>query len=125
MSLNQSKRDKIFEELTDYNNELRTLLDTSDRIAALRQSCEMEKKSAVSLCIAATLWGKTQIEYHALRQLLIGINQDGIQIHGSFTKHASHVNFQKIISGNLNSYSSFCRLTGEFVSTNLLPLIPC
>jgi hypothetical protein len=48
MSLNQSKRDKLFEELTDYNNELRTLLDTSDRIAALRQSREMEKKSAVS-----------------------------------------------------------------------------
>ncbi|KAE8440783.1 hypothetical protein EG329_006583 [Mollisiaceae sp. DMI_Dod_QoI] len=48
MSLNRSKRDKLFEELTDYNNELRTLLDTSDRIAALRQSREMGKKSTVS-----------------------------------------------------------------------------
>jgi hypothetical protein len=48
MSLNRSKRDKLFEELTDYNNELRTLLDTSDRIATLRQTRAMGKKSAVS-----------------------------------------------------------------------------
>jgi hypothetical protein len=48
MSFNQSKRDKLFEDLTDYNNELRMLLDTSDRIAALRGSREGAKKSAVS-----------------------------------------------------------------------------
>lgn len=48
MSFNQSKRDKLFEDLTDYNNELRTLLDTSDRIAALRRSRDVGKKSAVS-----------------------------------------------------------------------------
>jgi len=48
MSFNQSKRDKLFEELTDYNNELRTLLDTSDRIAALRQNRTVGKKSTVS-----------------------------------------------------------------------------
>ena len=47
MSLNQVKRDKLFEALTDYNNELRDLLDTSDRIAALRQSRGVEKRSAV------------------------------------------------------------------------------
>jgi hypothetical protein len=48
MSLNQVKRDKLFEALTDYNNELRDLLDTSDRIAALRQSRGVEKRSAVN-----------------------------------------------------------------------------
>jgi hypothetical protein len=48
MSFNQSKRDKLFNELTDYNNELRTLLDTSDRIAALRQGRGKAKKPAVS-----------------------------------------------------------------------------
>ncbi len=36
MSLNEVKRDKLFEALTDYKNELRDLLDASDRIAALR-----------------------------------------------------------------------------------------
>lgn len=48
MSLNQSKRDKFFDELTNYNNELRALLDTSDRIAVLRHSRGFAKKSAVS-----------------------------------------------------------------------------
>jgi hypothetical protein len=48
MSFNQLKRDKLFDELTNYNNELRTLLDTSDRIAALRHSHGVAKKSAVS-----------------------------------------------------------------------------
>lgn len=48
MSLNQVKRDKLFEALTDYNNELRDLLDTSDRIAALRQSRGVDKRSAVN-----------------------------------------------------------------------------
>jgi hypothetical protein len=48
MSLNQIKRDKLFSALTDYNNELRDLLDTSDRIAALRQSRGVEKRSAVN-----------------------------------------------------------------------------
>jgi len=48
MSFNQSKRNRLFEELTDYNNELRTLLDTSDRIAALRQNRGRRKKSAVN-----------------------------------------------------------------------------
>jgi hypothetical protein len=48
MSFNQAKRDKLFEQLSDYNNELRTLLDTSDRIAALRQSRGVTKKSAVN-----------------------------------------------------------------------------
>jgi hypothetical protein len=46
MSFNQSRRDKLFKELTDYNNELRTLLDTSDRIAALRQNRSASKRSA-------------------------------------------------------------------------------
>jgi hypothetical protein len=48
MSFNQSKRDKLFNELTDYNNELRTLLDASDRIAALRQGRGKVKRSTVS-----------------------------------------------------------------------------
>jgi hypothetical protein len=48
MSFSQAKRDKLFDELTDYNNELRTLLDTSDRIAALRQNNGLRKKSATS-----------------------------------------------------------------------------
>jgi hypothetical protein len=48
MSFNGSKRDKLFNQLTDYNNELRTLLDTSDRIAALRDARKKPKKSAVS-----------------------------------------------------------------------------
>lgn len=48
MSLNQVKRDKLFEALTDYNNELRDLLDTSDRIAVLRQNRSIEKRSTVN-----------------------------------------------------------------------------
>lgn len=48
MSLNQVKRDKLFKALTDYNTELRDLLDTSDRIAALRQTRGIEKRSAVN-----------------------------------------------------------------------------
>lgn len=48
MSLNQAKRDNLFEALTDYNNELRDLLDTSDRIAALRQNRGVQKRSAVN-----------------------------------------------------------------------------
>lgn len=48
MSFGQAKRDKLFERLTDYNNELRTLLDTSDRIAALRQNNGRGKKSSVN-----------------------------------------------------------------------------
>ena len=48
MSFNQPKRDKLFERLTDYNNELRALLDTGDRIAVLRHNRSVAKKSAVS-----------------------------------------------------------------------------
>jgi hypothetical protein len=48
MAFNQSKRDKLFEAFTDYNNELRDLLDTSDRTAALRQNRDMGRRSAVS-----------------------------------------------------------------------------
>lgn len=48
MSFNRSKRDKLFKDLTDCNNELRMLLDTSDRIAALRQSRSAKTKPAAS-----------------------------------------------------------------------------
>jgi hypothetical protein len=43
MSLNQAKQDKLFEALIDYNSELRDLLETSDRIAVLRQNRSIEE----------------------------------------------------------------------------------
>ncbi|KAM3550099.1 hypothetical protein ARSEF4850_008513 [Beauveria asiatica] len=46
MSFNQSKRDNLFKQLTKGNDELRDLLDTSDRIAAIRQSRGVAKETA-------------------------------------------------------------------------------
>jgi hypothetical protein len=43
---NLSKRDRLFKQLTDHNNELRTLLNSSDRIAELRQHHGARKGSA-------------------------------------------------------------------------------
>jgi hypothetical protein len=46
MSFNKSKRDNLFNQLAKDNNELRDLLNTSDRITALRQSRDVVKKMA-------------------------------------------------------------------------------
>lgn len=54
MSLNQAKREKLFKQFTDCNNELRMLLDTSDRIASLRQKRRGVK--SLSTAEAKGLW---------------------------------------------------------------------
>ncbi|KAI9766750.1 MAG: hypothetical protein M1839_004781 [Geoglossum umbratile] len=48
MSFNKTIREKLFNDLTECNNRLRTLLDSSDRIAVLRSTRHVAKKSAVN-----------------------------------------------------------------------------
>lgn len=46
LSLNESKRERLFKDLTKGNEQLRTLLDSSDRIATLQKSRGVTKKVA-------------------------------------------------------------------------------
>ena len=68
MSLNQSKRDKLFKQLTDHNNELRTLLNSSDRIAELRQHRGGARKGSAHLKGLWQLWRHAGELYSLLMQ---------------------------------------------------------
>lgn len=67
LSINEAKRDDLFKQLTRGNEQLRTLLDTSDQIATLHRDRRVAKKST-DMVGMRQFWKRTDKLYGLLRR---------------------------------------------------------